>query len=114
MLLTGGFRSAGAMAAALRDGVDVVGLARPLTVDADLPRKLIDRSASASTVRSINTGRRRLDAIADIAWHTQQMHLLAAGRAPERNRSPWRALGQAVAINAVHTLRRHRPGRGVP
>jgi len=42
LMVTGGFRSAEGMNAALASGeVDVIGLGRPLCVDADVPRKLL-------------------------------------------------------------------------
>lgn len=41
LMLTGGFRSAQAMQEALEEGIDVVGLGRPLCVAPELPRQLL-------------------------------------------------------------------------
>src|SRR6185312_11960892 len=50
LMVTGGFRSRSAMDAALASGsVDVVGVARPLCVEPELPRRLIDGSADRGT-----------------------------------------------------------------
>ena len=49
ILMPGGFRSRAGMEAALESGdVDVIGLARPLCTEPDLPRRLIDGSAEAA------------------------------------------------------------------
>ena len=50
LMVTGGFRSRAAMVEAVESGaLDVVGLARPLCVDPDLPRGLLDGSAEEAT-----------------------------------------------------------------
>lgn len=109
LMLTGGFRSGEAMRAAVSIGdVDVVGLARPFSVAPDLPRELLDGTVDRSFVRPIGTGIRRLDGLAEIAWHTQQLHRLSAGRAPAPRRSVARALGQALVTNGTTALRRVR------
>jgi hypothetical protein len=42
LMVTGGFRTAAAMARAVReDGIALIGLARPLIVDADAPNRLL-------------------------------------------------------------------------
>ena len=47
VMVTGGFRSAEAMNAALEEGVAMIGLGRPLCVDPDAPSKLINGELSA-------------------------------------------------------------------
>ncbi|MCW2923911.1 MAG: NADH:flavin oxidoreductase [Thermoleophilia bacterium] len=109
LMLTGGFRTPAAMAEALASGdIDMVGIGRPLTVQPDLPRELLDGTATRSEVRQLRTGVRSLDGIAEIAWHTQQMHRLADGREPKPRRTVARALVQAVLTNGSDTLRRTR------
>jgi 2,4-dienoyl-CoA reductase-like NADH-dependent reductase (Old Yellow Enzyme family) len=50
LMVTGGFRSRAAMDAALSAGtVDVIGIARPLCVETDLPRRLLDGVAASGT-----------------------------------------------------------------
>lgn len=110
LMLTGGFRSAAAMREAVANGdIDVVGLGRPLTVDPDLPRGILDGTSQGSTVRPVTAAPfRTLDGLAEIVWHAQQMHRLAAGRSPAPRRTVTRALAQAVVTNGANALRRTR------
>ncbi|MGE3541199.1 MAG: NADH:flavin oxidoreductase/NADH oxidase family protein [Candidatus Tectimicrobiota bacterium] len=98
LMLTGGFRSAAAMTAAIAEGhVDVIGLARPLAVEPDLPRRLLADPTGRSTVTPHRTGWRALDRLGllEIVWYTQQLQRLGAGKAPVPARSPWLALSLA-------------------
>jgi 2,4-dienoyl-CoA reductase-like NADH-dependent reductase (Old Yellow Enzyme family) len=83
LVLTGGFRSRAAMAAAVNDGAcDLVGLARPLCLDPELPRRLT--SPAEGDVRSAVgwvDGRAGMEAAATF-WYTRQLWCLAAGGEP--------------------------------
>lgn len=98
LMLTGGFRSAAAMTAAVAEGhVDMIGLARPLAVEPDLPRRLLSDPTSRSAVTPRRTGWRALDRLGllEIVWYTQQLQRLGAGKAPAPACSPWLALSLA-------------------
>ena len=83
LMLTGGFRSAAGMESALASGaVDVVGLARPLAAEPDLPRRLLDGSASEALPPPAPIGVRMLDDLIGIAWYQQQMARMARGADP--------------------------------
>lgn len=85
IMLTGGFRSADAMAQAIEEGsVDVIGLARPLAIAPDLPIELLTNRTSEITLQPQITQSNDLDqqGILEIIWYTQQIHQLAAEDKP--------------------------------
>ena len=103
IMVTGGFRSRGGMLAALGSGaVDVVGLARPLCVDTDLPRRLIADEVNAAPTWEDELGFwRRLQSIELVrlanAWGVQgwfclQLIRMGAGKEPNRKMSALAAL----------------------
>src|SRR5712675_402341 len=62
IMLTGGFRTRQGMNDALDSGaVDVVGLARPITYEPDLPRRLLDGTAEKSLVTPKTLGHKNID-----------------------------------------------------
>jgi len=93
LMLTGGFRTRAGMEAAVSEGVvDVVGLARPLALEPDLPRGLLDGTVLDSRVEPRRTGLRAVDGLVEIAWYTAQIHRLGLGRDPDPGLWPWRVL----------------------
>jgi 2,4-dienoyl-CoA reductase-like NADH-dependent reductase (Old Yellow Enzyme family) len=83
IMLTGGFRSVGAMQEALASGsVDLVGVARPLIVDPELCARLLRGEVSAAPSVSLATGIRQFDAFMQNAWYQAQIRRLAAGLLP--------------------------------
>jgi 2,4-dienoyl-CoA reductase-like NADH-dependent reductase (Old Yellow Enzyme family) len=97
LMVTGGFRSRAGMDAALATGaVDVVGLARPLAVEPDLPNRLLaDASTRALSIR-LDTPSKLLDAAIGGAWHQYQLKRMADGEAPDPKLSRTRALWRYV------------------
>lgn len=107
LMLTGGLRSAEAMNAILEEGaVDVIGLARPLALEPELPAQLVSDAAAASADRPRRLGVRRLDALVELQWHTQQMWRMGDGEDPDPGRTPARALAGWAAASAVDSARR--------
>lgn len=90
LLLTGGFRTRPAMEEALRSGaIDVVGLARPLCVEPDLPRRLLSGTADAALPVTLHTGLSSLDSMLTGAWYQVQLGRL--GRGQPADVGVWRA-----------------------
>jgi 2,4-dienoyl-CoA reductase-like NADH-dependent reductase (Old Yellow Enzyme family) len=79
IMLTGGIRTRAAMEALLGDGgVDLIGLARPIAIDPDLPSRLLAGAPGASLPRYT------LPTVAGLAgeseWYEHQIGRLGAGR----------------------------------
>ena len=106
LMLTGGMRSVEGMSAALAGGVDVVGLARPLAVEPDLPNRLLSGEAEAALEINLEFGIKKLDAFLDVAWYQQQLMRMAAGKLPDPDSC---RLGAALKT-LIHAFT-HRPRR---
>ncbi|MFE4961171.1 NADH:flavin oxidoreductase/NADH oxidase family protein [Streptomyces sp. NPDC056653] len=102
LMLTGGFRTRKSMNEALDSGaVDIVGLARPITYEPDLPRRLLDASADKSLVVPKALGHKTTDDLLNSAWHQQQIARMGRGRPVRPSRSP----AAALVIAALTTAR---------
>jgi 2,4-dienoyl-CoA reductase-like NADH-dependent reductase (Old Yellow Enzyme family) len=111
LMVTGGFRSRAAMAAALAAGeLDVVGLGRPTCLEPDLPGRLAaGSSAGAAPAPELRFGRSRimgpasplllmkfLNIQGEMAWYYRQILRLADGLPPD----PALGIGPALAAHA--------------
>ena len=99
LLLTGGFRPLAGMQAALDDrAVDMVGLGRPLCVEPDLSKRLLDGTAAPVSIPPKKVGVREFDAVLEVFWYTQQLHRMAKGKAPDLSRGRWWPLMVALGM----------------
>ena len=122
LMLTGGLRSRAAMEAALDRATDLVGIARPMALVPDYPRRLL-AGEPVPAIRSRRTGVGRLEGAAELAWYSMQLARMGRGRAVRRSLSGWRALAWYVlgdvreAARSRRQRRRarleHRRGRGL-
>lgn len=90
LVVTGGFRSAEGMAQAIASGaVDLVGMARMLAIEPDVPNKLLAGAAPVHTVRPIATGIKAIDKLGllEISWYTGQLKRIGHGK-PTRPHEP--------------------------
>ena len=88
LVVTGGFRSAEGMAQAIESGaVDMVGLARMLAIEPDVPNKLLAGQAPRHAVKPIATGIKAIDKLGllEISWYTGQLKRIGRGEAPRPN-----------------------------
>lgn len=83
LMITGGLRSAAAMREALAAGIDVIGVARPMTLEPDLPKRLIADPSTVSQLHPVRTGLSFADGAAEIIWHNRQMRRIARGLDPD-------------------------------
>jgi 2,4-dienoyl-CoA reductase-like NADH-dependent reductase (Old Yellow Enzyme family) len=108
LMITGGLRSGTGMREALQAGVDVVGLARPLCLEPDLPAALLADQAAVSRLQPITTGLPALDGAAELFWGSIQLRRMGAGREPSPRLGGRQALIRAVVRDGLDTLRRRR------
>ncbi len=111
LVVTGGFRSARAMQAALSSGVtDMIGMARPLAVEPDLPNKLLGHDDYATVCERPTTGFPMLDyaAMLDITWYESQLHRIGRGKKTDPRLSPWRSVFQNFWRTGAHAFRPRR------
>jgi 2,4-dienoyl-CoA reductase-like NADH-dependent reductase (Old Yellow Enzyme family) len=109
LMLSGGFRTAAAMSEAITSGaVDLIGLGRPLALEPDLPQRLLDGAATASTVRPRRTGIARIDGASETAWYTVQLWRMADGKDPDPGSHPVLNLARYSAAAGLQSLRRKR------
>ena len=95
LLMPGGFRSLEAMEDAISSGaLDVIGLARPMCTDADIPRRLLDGSASQAPAyeRTLSLGSgyfsassssfalKMVNILGQMGWYYAHIEDLADGR----------------------------------
>lgn len=100
LMVTGGFRRARTMEAALASGaVDVIGLARPMVFEPDLPVRLLAAPSSPGAASALGPWPRTPRAtglfggLREVAWHTVRIWRLAGGGAADADLSPlWAGL----------------------
>jgi len=114
IMLTGGFRTRAAMEGALASGaVDVIGIARPLAVDPELPAALLGGAAHGADAPRLATGWKTLDSVITGSWYQEQLRRMSRGLEPSRSLSR----GGAVACYVADYLRHGRAciqhGRGL-
>jgi 2,4-dienoyl-CoA reductase-like NADH-dependent reductase (Old Yellow Enzyme family) len=110
LMVTGGFRSGTGMSEAITAGAtDLVGLARPLAVEPELPAALVaDPAATASLFKVKPLGVKKLDSAAELWWTQHQLQRLGAGKDPDLRYGTRRAVLSALRSNGINTLRRRR------
>ncbi|WP_273452844.1 NADH:flavin oxidoreductase/NADH oxidase family protein [Nevskia ramosa] len=111
LMVTGGFRSAAGMNAALRSGaLDVIGLARLLAIDPDAPAALLRGQDSPQQVRPIKTGIPPIDrmGVMEIFWYSLQLRRIADGGDPRPGESGLWAFLKAVTKSGWGTFQTRR------
>ena len=111
LMLTGGFRSIEGMAAPLSAGaIDIVGVARSLALEPDLPARLLRGEAPRHLVRPIRTGLPAIDrtGLLEITWYTGQLKRIGRGQAPQPDESGLKVLLGFVWHNVTNLLKGRR------
>ena len=98
LMVSGGFRSSSAMAAAVASGAtDLIGLARPLTLLPDLPNRVLAGEAVRAVDAEPRSNVKFIDAMLGSSWHNQQYARMAKGQQADATRGTAKTLGVAVA-----------------
>lgn len=115
--VTGGFRTPAAMAEAVASGdCDLVGLGRPTCLLPDAAHAILDGRIDRLPSRTVTVPLgdrlprlRPVQSLIDLQWHTDQLHRMGAGQAPDPDRPWWRT---ALAASARNGADLWRPKRG--
>ncbi|EOR07047.1 NADH:flavin oxidoreductase/NADH oxidase family protein [Acinetobacter tandoii] len=102
LMVTGGFRTAQGMNAALDSGAcDFIGIARPFAVETDLTERLLVGLDVRYAVDKIKTGIPIVDkmAIMEIIWYAAQFKTIAQGKQPNPKLSPLKVFFHYVKGN---------------
>lgn len=107
VMVTGGFRSVAAMQSAIaNDGVDMIGLGRPMVIDPDAAAKILSGQTTKLfsrdedlvigggllSPRSPISFLRDLNAWGSLGWYYEHIYSLADGKKPDLSLSAFRAL----------------------
>ena len=108
LMVTGGFRTAVGMNAALDSGAcDFVGIARPFAVEPDLGNRLVAGQDVRYAVEKIKTGIPMIDkmAIMEIIWYAAQFKDIAKGNQPNPKLSPLKVFLKYVKGNVKAVIK---------
>jgi 2,4-dienoyl-CoA reductase-like NADH-dependent reductase (Old Yellow Enzyme family) len=111
LMVTGGFRSVGGMSAALESGaLDLVGIARGMAIEPDLPLRLLAGKEPEHAVRPIRTGIKAIDrmALMEVVWYSRQLRRLAKGQAAKPNESGLWSFCANLVHNGLGTWKTRR------
>lgn len=109
VVVTGGIRSINAMNTLLNDNTtDFIGIARPLTIDPNIPNKIKQGTYTIVETTRVSTGVKKLDKIfgslLGIVYYQVLMQNIAKGKEPKAIKNAWPSLIQAVYNQGLAVL----------
>jgi 2,4-dienoyl-CoA reductase-like NADH-dependent reductase (Old Yellow Enzyme family) len=115
LMVTGGFRTRAAMEQAVRENAcDVVGLARPLALEPDLPRRLLRREVERSAAEPIAQRSAKTFGLSEGSFYWAQLRRMADGLDPDARLSPFIAALRYAMTDFVNALLRKLRPRATP
>ncbi|HZH03834.1 MAG TPA: NADH:flavin oxidoreductase/NADH oxidase family protein, partial [Myxococcaceae bacterium] len=107
VILTGGIRSRRVMEQVLSNGLcDLVGLARPLTVEPDLPLRLLNGTSESAQSFSLKLPPPPRANLVELLWSREQLIRIANDRPPKLTASPRFSLLRMIWEDRVFKRRR--------
>ena len=109
VIVTGGIRSINAMNTLLNDNTtDFIGIARPLTIDPNIPNKIKQGAYTIVETTRVSTGVKKLDKIfgslLGIVYYQVLMQNIAKGKEPKATKNAWPSLIQAIYSQGLAVL----------
>ena len=109
VIVTGGIRSINAMNTLLNGyTTDFIGIARPLTIDPNIPNKIKQGTYTIVETTRVSTGVKKLDKIfgslLGIVYYQVLMQNIAKGKEPKATKNAWPSLIQAVYNQGLAVL----------
>ena len=89
-MVTGGFRTVEGMNQALQSqACDVIGIARIMAIEPDVPKYLLAGKNGLQSVHPIKTGIKKVDSlgIMEVLWYTQQLKRMGKAKEPKPHES---------------------------
>jgi 2,4-dienoyl-CoA reductase-like NADH-dependent reductase (Old Yellow Enzyme family) len=111
LMITGGFRTAAGMAGAVaKKHIDLVGMARPMAIDPELPGKILSGEDYVSAVKPLTTGLDALDkmALLEVTWYEQQLAYIAHGKNPKPDQNIWFSLAKTILTTGFQVFQKRR------
>jgi len=111
LMITGGFRTSSGMADAIAENhIDLVGLARPMAIDPELPNKILSGDNYTSAVKPLTTGIKLIDkmALLEVTWYEQQLAYIAKGESPKPNQNIWFSLAKTIMGTGFQVFQKRR------
>lgn len=104
LMLTGGLRTAQVMAKVIAEGhVDMVGLARPMALEPELPKRILSGEAESALSVNPRVGVKLFDSLIALEWSVRQMRRMAVGLEPKATLRAW----PTVVLGFLATLPVH-------
>ena len=109
VVVTGGIRSINAMNTLLNNNTtDFIGIARPLTIDPNIPNKIKQGTYTIVETTRVSTGVKKLDKIfgslLGIVYYQVLMQNISKGKEPKATKNAWPSLIQAVYNQGLAVL----------
>ena len=112
LILTGGMRHRSTMTTVIREDVcDLIGMARPLAIEPDLPRRLVRNETQAARSVRLKLPRPPRDGLAELAWRREQLARMARGKEPKLTISPKLAVIRMLMQEQSFAAKRARAQR---